>query len=86
MPVLYGEGTKAFQRLQQEIMKASDDQTIFCWIGKDISPNKRHDLLADSPSAFRIASQFESNDDAGGDAAIRYEQSRVEYQLTLDTY
>ncbi|KAI0100589.1 heterokaryon incompatibility protein-domain-containing protein [Nemania sp. FL0031] len=31
MPLLYGEGDKAFLRLQQEIMKESDDQSIFAW-------------------------------------------------------
>ncbi|KAF2673052.1 HET-domain-containing protein, partial [Microthyrium microscopicum] len=31
MPLLYGEGTKAFIRLQEEIMKSSDDQSIFAW-------------------------------------------------------
>ncbi|KAH8673501.1 heterokaryon incompatibility protein-domain-containing protein [Xylariales sp. PMI_506] len=29
MPLLYGEGKKAFQRLQEEILKNIDDQTIF---------------------------------------------------------
>jgi len=31
MPLLYGEGYNAFARLQQEIMKNSDDQTLFTW-------------------------------------------------------
>jgi hypothetical protein len=31
MPLLYGEGPRAFMRLQDEIMKISDDQTIFAW-------------------------------------------------------
>ncbi|EME40379.1 hypothetical protein DOTSEDRAFT_91559 [Dothistroma septosporum NZE10] len=31
MPVLYGEGNKAFFRLQQEIMKTRMDHTIFVW-------------------------------------------------------
>ena len=31
MPMLYGEGNKAFMRLQQEIMKTSDDATILTW-------------------------------------------------------
>lgn len=31
MPLLYGEGSKAFIRLQEEIIKASNDHTIFCW-------------------------------------------------------
>lgn len=31
MPLLYGEGSKAFIRLQEEIMKESNDQSIFAW-------------------------------------------------------
>ncbi|PIA97650.1 Vegetative incompatibility protein HET-E-1 [Cercospora beticola] len=31
MPMLYGEGSKAFMRLQEEIIKTNDDQTIFVW-------------------------------------------------------
>ncbi|KAF8857863.1 HET-domain-containing protein, partial [Acephala macrosclerotiorum] len=31
MPLLYGEGRKAFSRLQQEILKQSDDPSIFAW-------------------------------------------------------
>lgn len=29
LPMLYGEGERAFIRLQEEIMRASDDHTIF---------------------------------------------------------
>lgn len=57
MPMLYGERERAFQRLQQEIMKLSDDQSIFCWIDGRHSENTRHGLLADSPDAFRHASK-----------------------------
>ncbi|KAI0645144.1 heterokaryon incompatibility protein-domain-containing protein [Trametes meyenii] len=31
MPTIYGEGRRAFQRLQGEIIKQSADQTIFAW-------------------------------------------------------
>ena len=31
MPLLYGEGTNAFTRLQHEIVKVSDDESIFAW-------------------------------------------------------
>jgi len=31
MPMLYGEGPRAFLRLQEEIIKRSDDQSIFAW-------------------------------------------------------
>jgi hypothetical protein len=31
MPLLYGEGGKAFRRLQLEILKSSDDESILAW-------------------------------------------------------
>lgn len=31
MPLIYGEGARAFLRLQEEILKISDDLTIFAW-------------------------------------------------------
>ncbi|KAI6110359.1 heterokaryon incompatibility protein-domain-containing protein, partial [Pisolithus thermaeus] len=31
MPMLYGEGSKAFQRLQREIIRTSSDYSIFAW-------------------------------------------------------
>ncbi|KAK2024414.1 HET-domain-containing protein [Colletotrichum zoysiae] len=35
MPLLYGEGAKAFVRLQEEIINAAEDQSIFAWEGFD---------------------------------------------------
>jgi hypothetical protein len=32
MPLLYGEGARAFMRLQEEITNISDDQSIFAWV------------------------------------------------------
>ena len=32
MPLLYGEGRKAFYRLQLEIVKNSDNESIFAWV------------------------------------------------------
>ena len=41
MPLLYGEGSNAFLRLQQEIMKISLDPSLFAW-----SLTRRHDSLS----------------------------------------
>ncbi|PKY00211.1 HET domain protein [Aspergillus campestris IBT 28561] len=55
MPMLYGEGPKAFMRLQEEIMKQSDDQTLFAWSSKD---DNYRGLLARSPADFAGSSHF----------------------------
>jgi hypothetical protein len=31
IPLLYGEGDKVFRRLQEEIIKQTNDQTLFAW-------------------------------------------------------
>ncbi|KAK4111357.1 HET-domain-containing protein, partial [Canariomyces notabilis] len=66
MPLLYGEGTKAFIRLQEEILLRDDDQSLFAWYTDD-APEELDDadtvgtvsrlkslsgLLADSPRRF----------------------------------
>ena len=48
MPLIYGERETAFIRLQEEIMKISDDHSLFAWR----SPDYRGGLLATSPAAF----------------------------------
>lgn len=50
LPVLYGEGERAFIRLQDEIMKNTEDTCIFDWVGK---PSSLNSYLARSPSCFR---------------------------------
>ena len=52
MPLLYGEGERAFLRLQQEIMKDSDDESIFAWVEPLANPERYSGLLAENPSAF----------------------------------
>jgi hypothetical protein len=66
MPLLYGEGSKAFKRLQEEILKVSDDQSLFAWgLPADVqtmhqfieefsfgSTGPMRGLFAESPSEF----------------------------------
>jgi hypothetical protein len=59
IPLLYGEGHKAFQRLQEEIIKQTNDQTLFAWgFGLSQPPEIAIDrigpysYLATSPSDF----------------------------------
>ena len=51
MALLYGEGEKAFQRLQDEIIKQSDDESIFAW-GLDKDYPEATGVLAQSPADF----------------------------------
>jgi Heterokaryon incompatibility protein (HET) len=55
MAMLYGEGDKAFLRLQEEIIKVSIDMSIFAWTALPGHPQKYTGLLAQSPAQFRNA-------------------------------
>jgi hypothetical protein len=57
MPLLYGEGEKAFIRLQEEIMRVSEDQTLFVWgYGQEgMARTDRAGLFASSPDDFASA-------------------------------
>jgi hypothetical protein len=58
MPLLYGEGKiKAFRRLQEEIMKVSEDETLFAWESTEFTTNvsMTTDVLASDPKDFSEA-------------------------------
>lgn len=48
MPLIYGEREAAFIRLQEEILRISEDHSLFAWKSSDT----RAGLLATSPAAF----------------------------------
>ena len=53
MPTLYGEGRRAFQRLQLEIVKQSQDTTLLAWGGwpeETLNPMDPSAMLSGSPS------------------------------------
>ncbi|KAL4082164.1 hypothetical protein V8B97DRAFT_2002263 [Scleroderma yunnanense] len=52
MSMLYGEGRKAFHRLQLEITRISNDQSVFAW-GSNQGNSRIGSFLADDPSFFR---------------------------------
>jgi hypothetical protein len=60
MPLLYGEGAKAFIRLQEEIVKISDDHTIFCWNWDSSVPDTWASMLAPSPKTFEYSGVYET--------------------------
>ncbi|KAM0426099.1 hypothetical protein ACHAPT_008730 [Fusarium lateritium] len=69
MPLLYGEGNKAFIRLQEEIIRHTDDQSIFAWNSPSLSDdaarkNRQGDLgvLAPSAAAFADSGDIEPVD------------------------
>lgn len=73
MTMVYGEGKRAFARLQEEIMKVSNDHSLFAW--KSSKRHVRHwtgqGLLADSPADFIHSGQYYCSDHSDGAAAYQ---------------
>ncbi|PVI07990.1 hypothetical protein DM02DRAFT_637793 [Periconia macrospinosa] len=66
LPLIYGEGGKAFFRLQEEIIRTRPDLSIFAWQtktpDKDLAPRDRiRGLLARSPAEFSLAGGISSS-------------------------
>lgn len=64
MPLIYGEGLKAFRRLQEEIIKRNNDITIFAWEKEDHDDQQPLGIFADSPAAFTAGSNITPFDHA----------------------
>lgn len=52
MTILYGEGYLAFLRLQDEILKSTDDASLFCWQAGPHATQEYRGLFARSPAEF----------------------------------
>lgn len=58
MPLLYGEGSRAFYRLQLELLAMSNDHSIFAWKDIDDSSQLSTGILASHPSQFQDAGRI----------------------------
>ncbi len=81
MPLLYGEGEKAFIRLQEEIIKESNDLTLFAWV---VDPGRAAEqihwgILARSSQEFESCHDIETRFDPvyGNECAITSKGVRV---------
>lgn len=82
MPMLYGEGTRAFIRLQEEIIRRTEDYTIFAWTADPLN-NMSRGLFASFPADFKMSGRsFVAPEGVKkpkhGDAGSKY--IRVDYQ------
>jgi hypothetical protein len=84
MPLLYGEDQKAFIRLQEEIIKVSDDHSIFAW--KSVHPLGNEDfygLLALSPHMFRGIGSILPYGDSGNSKPFAMSNKGLQIELPL---
>lgn len=81
MPLLYEESEKALVRLQEEIMKANVDQSLFAWVSAhknaDTSPSSTENLLASIYASH--PRYFESSE-------VVFEQPHKQWRQYVRTY
>ncbi|CAG8955292.1 hypothetical protein HYFRA_00011274 [Hymenoscyphus fraxineus] len=63
LPLVYGEGPRAFLRLQEEIIKETNDLTLFAWQAEvdTLLDTPYRGILAKSPLEFKTAKTITSN-------------------------
>ena len=88
MPMLYGEEQNAFIRLQQEIIRNSDDHSIFAWQMENDNP---HGLLADTPDVFADCASTEATSSRKGHPSYVMSNRGLSLKITAtlvspDTY
>lgn len=72
MPFSYGDGTGAFLRLQEAIMKKIDGHSIFCWEWDHTVDPSWVSVFAPSPRAFANSAKYSPKLWDNGDAATPY--------------
>ena len=59
MPLIYGEGPRAFLRLQEETLRSTDDQSILCWEwSRSYVDDSWASVLAPCPAAFKNMGEY----------------------------
>jgi hypothetical protein len=81
MPLIYGEGESAFRRLQEEILKYSKDQTVFCWRSTNANYATWRGLFARSPSEFADSGDILENKYVN---ALPFQLTNKGIQLSLE--
>lgn len=71
MPMLYGEGERAFTRLQEEILREYDDLSLLAWDASDVPASKDIvGVLASHPRLFQFCAGITSYPSEGKPFAI----------------
>lgn len=83
MPLLYGEGKeRAFRRLQEEIMRYSDDHSLFAWKSKS-AQNHGSGLFAMSPDYFQETGEYEHKPNGANNRPFEMTNKGISIDLYL---
>ncbi|KAI1077521.1 HET-domain-containing protein [Whalleya microplaca] len=89
MPLLYGEGDKAFVRLQEEIFRQTDDHSLLCWTVPRSSSRAwtLESVFAKSPEDFAGSGAIRGNlYDSGSPSAMTNRGLQIRVQLSERRY
>ncbi|KAI0743049.1 heterokaryon incompatibility protein-domain-containing protein [Daedaleopsis nitida] len=100
IPVMYGEGRRAFRRLQEEIMKQSPDHTLFVWgFRKSVTvselwehapwtnyPRKAVHAEADPSSQFLLAPSPQAFTDSAHIQSLSIRRHRIAAEISLAAF
>jgi len=79
MPMIYGEGGEhAFLRLQEEILKISDDESIFAW-----TSSRSSGLLAVSPAAFSESGHIFASEKQPNSKSFTFSNKGIRIELPM---
>ncbi|KAF3046125.1 hypothetical protein E8E12_011245 [Didymella heteroderae] len=81
MPLLYGEGTRAFYRLQLELLRQTEDHTIFAWNPQEGEIYETMGVLAPSPKQFQHIPNVEKAPLHYG-VALNHKSADTTYEMT----
>ena len=86
MPLLYGEGQeRAFHRLQEEIMRYSDDHSLFAW-KSNTKQAKVTGLLAASPQWFHATGHYTHRQDLENQKPYQMTNKGISISLRIFQY
>lgn len=86
MPLLYGEGEeRAFKRLQEEIMRYSDDHSLFAW-KHDVPQAGGAGLLAESPAWFRDTGAYVHKAEGPSDMPFQMTNKGISITLCMQRF
>ena len=78
LPIIYGEGDRAFRRLQEEIIRVTFDHTIFAW---ELRGNCSG-LLASSPDAFAASADVKKMSVAHYVKLFNIKNHNIDYSIS----
>ncbi|KAK0721696.1 heterokaryon incompatibility protein-domain-containing protein [Lasiosphaeria miniovina] len=83
MPLLYGEGLEAFRRLQEEIVRHSNDQTFLAWQHRKREGSRKDAIFAAHPACFSDGQRFRAVPSLLSEFTTTVQNGGVELEIYL---